>query len=65
MISSERLAQQIAREPSDRFDFLSMTTLRWPFLARSSAATSPTGPAPTMTIGCCAGCARPWSAERR
>ena len=64
MISSVRLDQQMARVPSERLLFLSMTTLRWPRLARSSAAASPTGPAPTITTGWCAGCGRSWSAER-
>ena len=32
MISSVRLAQQMARLPSDRLLLLSMTTLRWPLL---------------------------------
>ena len=49
MISSVRFDQQIARLPSERPCFLSSTTTGWPLPARSSAATSPTGPAPTTT----------------
>jgi hypothetical protein len=64
MISSVRLDQHTALLPNERLLAELMTTLRCPFLARSMAASSPTGPPPTITIGWCAGCARSWSGER-
>ena len=41
----------LARLPSESCVRRSMTTLRRPLAARSSASTRPTGPAPTITTG--------------
>jgi hypothetical protein len=50
-ISSVRFDQQIARLPTLTVWSSSSTTTSWPCRARSSAATSPTGPAPITTTG--------------
>ena len=44
MISSVRFDQQIARLPSERLLFLSMTTLRWPLRARVERGCEPHRP---------------------
>src|SRR5262249_27754183 len=64
MISSVRFDQQMARLPSERLSLRSITALAWPRAAKPSAAARPTGPAPTITTGWCAGCSRSWSADR-
>ncbi len=50
-ISSVRFDQQIARLPTETTSLSSSTTEAMPRCAKSIAAASPTGPAPTMTTG--------------